>query len=216
MKLRWNLLLLVGLALSATTTSVLARGLHGFGNSVPSADDIILGDPKHNGSGCRSEDGVIAELSPDAKELSILFSDYVTEAGGFAKRMDRKNCNVIIPVTVPQGYSVSIFQVDYRGFNSLPRGAMSMFSAEYFFAGARGPRMRERFRGPVEDDFYINNELVARSLVWTPCGDDVNLRINTSMYTRTNRHNDEALSMVDSIDVSAGMVYHLKWKRCRL
>lgn len=53
--------------------------------------------------------------------------------------MERKTCNIAVPVHVPQGYSVSIFQIDYRGFNSLPYGAYSRFNVEYFFAGTQGP-----------------------------------------------------------------------------
>lgn len=179
------------------------------------ADDLWLGEPSYGGSGCPDGTASIS-LSPDQQSLSILFDEYFVEAGGHTKRrMRRKSCNVSIPVHVPQGYSISLFQVDYRGFNAIPRGGMSRFNVEYFFAGRRGPRMTRTFRGPVDDDYLISNDLIARALVWSKCGADVNLRVNSSMMVRTNRRKAEALSTVDSTDIAAGIIYKIQWKRCR-
>jgi len=179
------------------------------------ADDIQLGHPGYGGNGCPSGSASVT-LSPDNKALSIIFDEFIVEAGGFSgKRIARKSCNIAIPVHVPQGFSVSIVDVDYRGYNSLPRGAMSRFSAEYFFAGRRGPKYRKTFRGSLDDDFTLSNQLGLVANTWSACGQDVNLRVNTSMMVRTNRGRTEALSTVDSADFNAGLVYHLQWRRCR-
>ena len=83
-------------------------------------DDVRLGSPAYGGSGCPRGSAAVA-LSPDAKSLSILFDNFIVEAGGDSgRRTARKTCNVAIPVHVPQGYSVSILKIDYRGFNSIP------------------------------------------------------------------------------------------------
>lgn len=178
------------------------------------ASDIQLGQPAYGGSGC-PVGSASASLSPDNKALSILFDEYMVEAGGFSgKRLDRKSCNIAIPVHVPQGYSVSIIDIDYRGYNALPRGAQSRFSVEYFFAGQRGPRFTKTFRGPLDEDFLLSNKLGVYANIWSKCGADVNLRVNTSMMNRVRSMNSDALSIVDSADVSAGLVYHLQWKKC--
>ncbi|MCO4794627.1 MAG: DUF4360 domain-containing protein [Bacteriovoracaceae bacterium] len=181
---------------------------------LQAADDISLGEPGYGGSGC-PQGSASTILSPDGKSLSILFDEFLVEAGGSTrKRVARKTCNIAIPVHVPQGFSVSIVDIDYRGFNSIPRGGMSMFSAEYFFAGQRGPRYAKRFRGALDDEFLIQNKLGLHALVWSKCGEDVNLRVNASMMVRTNRYKDEVLSMVDSADINAGIVYQIQWKKC--
>jgi hypothetical protein len=178
------------------------------------ADDIALGEPAYGGNGCPAG-SASATLSPDAKTLSILFDQYAAEAGGATgRRLDRKACNIAIPVHVPQGYSVSVFKIDYRGFNSLPHGSSSEFNVEYFFAGQRGPSYRKRFNGQLNSDYFLNNTLAATGLVWSPCGADVNLRINSSMRVQTNNYNEQALATVDSTDINAGLVYHLQWRRC--
>lgn len=177
------------------------------------ADDISLGIPGYGGSGCPSGT-VSTTLSPDGKSLSLIFDQYEVSAGGETGRSyDRKSCNVAIPVHVPNGYSIAVLAVDYRGFNHLPSGAMSQFNVEYFFAGSRGPAFRRTFRGAQEGDYLIQNELEAESFVWSPCGADVNLRTNASLRVNTVG-NREASATVDSQDVNAAIVYHVQMRRC--
>lgn len=182
--------------------------------SASAQDDIRLGVPGYGGTGCPSG-SVSTTLSPDEKSLSLIFDEYAVSAGGTTGRsFDRKSCNVAIPVHVPQGYSVAVLAVDYRGFNHLPAGASSQFNVEYFFAGSRGPAFRRNFGGPLDSDYTISNELQAESVVWSACGADVNLRTNSSMRISTVR-NAEAMATVDSEDVNAAIVYHLQWRACR-
>lgn len=178
-----------------------------------SADDIRLGQPGYGGTGCPSG-SVSATLSPDEKSLSLIFDEYSVEAGGETGRtFDRKSCNVAIPVHVPQGYSLAVLSVDYRGFNHLEGRASSQFNVEYFFAGGRGPAFRRSFYGPLDSDYLIQNTLTAESIVWSACGADVNLRTNSSMRVSTSGR-AQAMATVDSEDINAALVYHLSWKRC--
>ena len=91
-----------------------------LGGTFAYADDISLGTPGYGGNGCPDQ-SVSATLSPDSKALSLLFDAYQVNAGGSSGHsFDRKSCNVAIPVHVPQGLSVSVLAIDYRGFNHLP------------------------------------------------------------------------------------------------
>ena len=173
---------------------------------------IQLGMPGYGGTGCPANSASVS-LSPDQSSLSILFDQYVVEAGN-GRTMDRKSCNIAIPVRVPQGYSISVFQVDYRGFNSLPSGARANFNVEYFFAGSRGVRQSKTFYGPSSNLYELTDHLTAEAVVWSACGADTNLRVNTSMMVQTNRRQDQAMSTVDSADVTAGLVYHVAWRHC--
>jgi len=174
---------------------------------------ITLGLPAVAGTGCPAG-SVDAILSPDKSTLSILFSSYVAEAGGTTGlTFDRKSCNVAIPVNVPNGISVSIIGVDYRGFNQLPAGASSQFNVEYFFAGGRGPVFRQDFRGPIAQDYLIHNDLVATAVVWSACGQPVTLRTNTNIRVNTTG-GQQAMATVDTQDVQAAVIYNLQFRRC--
>lgn len=177
------------------------------------AADISLGYPGYGGTGCPSG-SVSATLSPDASSLSLLFDQYQVAVGGEThKSFDRKSCNIAIPVHVPQGMSVSVLKIDFRGFNYLPQSGSSQFNVEYFFAGTKGPSFQRKFRGPLDEDYLINNELTVQAMVWSACGADVNLRTNSSLRVRTVS-NREAMASIDSEDVSAGIIYQLQWRRC--
>ncbi len=182
--------------------------------SVPAfAADISLGEPGYGGTGCPAGT-VSVTLSPDAKSLSLLFDQYQVAVGGdTGKSFDRKSCNIAIPVRVPQGLSVSVLKIDFRGFNHLPKSATSQFNVEYFFAGTRGPAFQRRFNGPLDEDYLINNELTVQAIVWSGCGADVNLRTNSSMRVQTTGNRD-AMASIDSEDVSAGIIYQLQWRSC--
>lgn len=177
------------------------------------AADISLGEPGYGGTGCPAGT-VSVTLSPDAKSLSLLFDQYQVAVGGdTGKSFNRKSCNIAIPVHVPQGLSVSVMKIDFRGFNHLPQSATSQFNVEYFFAGTRGPAFQKIFRGPLDDDYLINNELTVQAIVWSGCGADVNLRTNSSMRVQTVA-NREAMASIDSEDINAGIIYQLQWRSC--
>ena len=182
-------------------------------SQAASAQSLQLGYPGYGGNGCPQGSASVI-LSPDNQQLSILFDSYMVQTGSGLPTVDRKSCNLSIPVTVPNGYSYSIVQVDYRGFNSLPRQARSQLNVEYFFAGSRGVRTQKSFVGPLNDQYAVTDRLGAEAVVWSPCGAETIMRVNTSMTQFGSRYGD-ALSTVDSADFSSGLVYHIQFRRCR-
>ena len=177
------------------------------------ADSIRLDTPSYGGTGCPDGSASVS-LSDDQKSLSILFDNFVAEAGGSTnKAMDRKVCNVAIPVHVPNGISVSILAIDYRGFYDVPKNGKATFGVEYFFAGVRGPSFTKNFSGPASSDYTVTNKLGVNALVWSACGADVILRTNPSIRVQTSQ-NKEATATVDSEDVNASIVYKLQFQKC--
>jgi len=195
--------MVAGLAVALSSSLALAQG------------GPTLGTPVFSGTGCPAGTAY-AVLSQDATTMSILFDQYVAEAGRAVNRtFDRKSCNISVPVRVPNGYSVSIIEVDYRGFNGLPAGATSQFDVEYFFAGAQGPRFSRQFRGPLTDNYLLTNTLLASAVVWSACSATPILRANSSLRVNSNSRGEQAMATLDSADVSSSLVYHLAWRRCR-
>lgn len=196
-------------------SSVLSALIVAGSLTAQAQNGLKVGVPAYGGTGCPAGTASVT-LSPDETALSILFDAYLAEAGGSSgKTVDRKSCNVSIPVQVPSGYSVAIFQVDYRGFNLIPAaGAYTRMDTEYFWAGSRGPRFARVYSGPTADNYTLSDGLVAQTMVWAPCGASVNLRVNSSVMAQTNRRQDQTMITVDSADLTSGLVYHLQWRRC--
>lgn len=178
------------------------------------AADIRLGNPEYGGTGCPAGSASVA-LSPDQKAISILFDQYVVEAGG-AKAFDRKNCNIAIPVHVPQGYSVAVMAIDYRGFVGLPYGARASLNVNYFLAGqGRGINTSKSFVGSTTQNYLKSDRLGIESVVWSGCGASTILRANTSMMVQSNSRREQAMATVDSADIESGLIYHIQWRQCR-
>ena len=194
---------LSGLALTAVSGVALADG-----------PGIRLGQPSYGGNGC-PQGTASAVLSPDQQSLSVLFDQFQASAGGSTgKQVDRVSCNVAIPVTVPQGFSISVFKIDYRGFASVPFGGNAQFDSEYFFAGSQGPHYSRQFGGGSQGDFTLTDTVAAQAVVWSACGADVNLRSNANLMVQTNQQYDDTMASIDSQDVDAKIVYSIQWRRC--
>ncbi|MCG9892214.1 MAG: DUF4360 domain-containing protein [Thermosynechococcaceae cyanobacterium MS004] len=162
----------------------------------------ILG-ANYGGSGC-PENSASVSVSPDGQELSILFDKFA--ALGNNPRESRKSCNLSIPIKVPQGFQISLYDADYRGY--VAPATTANLRSEYFFAGNRGPVFSRTFRG--ETDYNVRDSLVTVADVWSSCSDSVNMRINASMSAR-----GAGMATVDSFDLAhRGLVYHIKYRRC--
>lgn len=189
-----------------------------FSLSANAADDIKLGEPSYGGTGC-PQGTVGITLSPDSKVLSMIFDAYVAEAGkSIGKTLQRQTCNLSVPIHVPQGMSVSILKVDYRGYVYAPKGTSAQFSVEYFlksFNGqTTGPKSEKTFSN-YDNEYMISNQLGLQAVVWSACGEDVNLRVNSSMTAKTNAKKDDVLATVDSVDIAGGIIYQLQWQKCK-
>eukprot|EP00122_Pirum_gemmata_P004900 Pgem_evm1s4465 len=162
-------------------------------------DEMII-----SGSGCKK--GTVTTVpSPDGRALSILFDDYSAGTDGKKKKRVRKSCNIAVPVKVPNGVSIGIFKTDYRGNAYVPKvnGNEAKFSTEYFFAGSRGTQKTKTFKPGFDDDFFESDTIVGAAVVWSPCGADVNFRINTNIEAKKTKVKDEEVEIVvDTIDTN--------------
>lgn len=167
------------------------------------------------GNGCPAGSAEII-LSADKKTASVIFDDYIVEAGGQGQRtFNRKKCDIAFGLKVPNGLSVTLFDADYRGFTDLPRNARATFTRSYFFAGTRGPRLKKTWKGQHSDDFFVKDRMGVMAQVYSKCGADVILRSKTAATVRTRR-GQEAMFAVDSADLSSKTIfqYSFRWKKC--
>jgi hypothetical protein len=160
------------------------------------------------GPGCPAGSAA-ATITADG-HLSIRFTRFQVSAGG-ARSFDRKACSLSIPISVPAGMAVAIVGVQYRGTNNLPAGARSTISAEIFFAGGRGPVVSRSFSGPLNRSFSYST--AAAGTVWSDCGADLNLRVNSSLRVTTSGGR-AARASIRSQDVGAALLYELRYRRC--
>lgn len=188
--------------------------------------NIKLKQPTIGGNGC-SAGTVGAALTEDKKTLSVVFDNYVAEAGASAGvKRDVKNCSVAIPVEVPAGMQFMLVKLDYRGFNSIPANARTRYITMYSMVDPDkgkqiGKRIRRKFDffGPLEEEYIISSD-ISNQIVWSKCGKTVNFKIDTRIAAATNKNNEDVMATIDSLDASAGgasnnVEYHLLWQECK-
>lgn len=183
--------------------------------SQTSQAQISLGQPAYGGTGCPAG-SASATLTDDGSVLSVLFDSFVVEAGGSTgRRLDRKICNLRIPVNVASGYQVALLAFDYRGFIALPWGSSAVLDTTYAYIGQPKPvRFSKSFRGGAQQNYSVVDELISTTVTWSPCGRQVMLESSAAMRVNANSSNQQTLATVDSLDVTAGLLYKVQWRRC--
>ena len=122
--------------------------------------------------------------------------------------IDRKNCQILVNLDFPQGWTYTIARMDYRGFYSLSAGATGTQQATYYFQGsAQQASLRTNFVGPTQGNYVFSDTLGLNALVWAPCGARVGVNINTSLLAQVSSPSAFAYLTTDSADgsVQAGI-----------
>jgi hypothetical protein len=167
------------------------------------------------GSGCPA--GSVAEnLAPDFKALTLLFDSYIAEIGpGVPLRESRKNCQVLVDLLFPNGWSFSVIDVDYRGYVSAERGVTATQASAYYFQGQSATgRLETNMRGPVDRDYQIRDTLGLSAQIWSPCGARGALNINSQIRLTSTSRSAQGMITLDSIDTKLTHIYGLRWRRC--
>ncbi len=146
------------------------------------ADDIRLGEPAYGGSGCPAGSAAIV-IAPDGNFVGMLFDEFSAEVYEFdARRLQRKSCNVAIPVSVPPGFSVKPNAMEFTGVYDVTMNNYVRFNVESFFAGTMGPTFVHQIQSDDEHgQFALRNDSMPDAVAWSPCGQDVILRLNISV-----------------------------------
>ena len=72
--------------------------------------------------------------TPDGSTLTILFDEFSLSSGGnTGKSTEQKECNLQIPLHLPEGFSLGVYRVDYRGFARLAPKQSSELTVDYSF-----------------------------------------------------------------------------------
>lgn len=184
---------------------------------TPDPDKVYIKRITYAGPGC-PHGSVVHNISVDAKAFTLLFDSFFAEIGPDLPSGHAKNsCVLKIDLRFPQGWSYTIFDVDYRGYASLDEGVRATHSSKYFYQSNPGDYVRfsRSAVGPFDDDYLISDSIGLSELVWSPCGRYRALNIETKIALN-NSSNSEGYGTItiDSIDGELSHIYGIKWMRC--
>lgn len=185
----------------------------------PPTDKIVIDVITVNGTGCTPGTAAVA-VSPDNTAFTVSYSAYTAQVGVGAAATDfRKNCNLNLLVHVPQGFAYAVASANYRGFASLAAGATATQRANYFFQGqsTSGLIVHNLPNGPFLDDWQTTDTTDIASLVFSPCGAQRNLNINTELRVAAGTSDPKKTTSfvtMDSTDGAITTTYVFSWKHC--
>lgn len=198
--------------------------------SEPAPPLVQLSEAKYLGSGC-PPGSVGSVLSPDQNEVSLLFDQFLVEAGQ-EKPRDSRGCRIQMELKISNGnYRLRVDDVDFRGAVIIPRGASASLSARHAILatgiGMRNPhnasstRNQFNFLGPLEDSFLKVLEPIDKGHPrlrshFTRCDDAFYVLIDATLAITTNRQREDALLTLDTVDASLepNIVMGLDWSTC--
>jgi len=137
-----------------------------------------------NGSGCpQNSINTRVEFNEETNILQVETGSFRNEMSQ-NKKLDRKQCGLTIPVTLPPKKQLVISQIDLRGKVDLQAKSQTQISFEAFLAGAsnsqktRTLKPQQNLKGRVQ----VRRTEVLKSA----CGGSDNIRLSTSILTSTN------------------------------
>lgn len=148
--------------------------------------------------------------------MTLIFDSYVASVGpGVAITESRKNCQLNVGIFYPPGFQFSLFQADYRGYAGLDAGVNGTQKSTYYFSGQTQQVSTESdFVGPMDQDYLFTDKAYSTSVVWSPCGAEGLLNINSQVRVNTNSKTASGQLTTDSIDTKFTQILYLNWQTC--
>ncbi len=200
---------------------LILSSIQAFSQTTPEGVQII--DSVISGDGCLAGQ-VRGQLSPDKKELSFLFDNFITESGTpVAPRIDRKHCVIRMKIAIPENWSMSLASVDYRGFANVEEGGVAEHNAKYNLNKdkAEATFSNMTIQGPFSDIYFHRYSLPPEQQSWSVCrARQVQLMIKISLSSLSAKQVGSkrpiTLLTLDSLDTSTRQSFGVNWKPCEI
>ena len=157
-------------------------------DSESHSDEIRVGVPAYGGTGCPAGSVGVTLSSTGDTEITLPFDQYTTSVDG--RTLDRRACNIAIPVSVSAGYQVALGVVEISGdAQILDQNAYAQINSEVFFAGSRGEYLQQKLENH-SGAFTLGGTLAEESLQWSACGAQVIARVNSNIVQMRGLNRD--------------------------
>lgn len=205
----------LGLAAALPTVEVEPVVAREYLAAGPSGHEVQITGIAFAGSGCPAN-SVSGQLSSDLTTITLLYTSFVAESGtGVSAANQRKNCQLNVKLKYPSGWQFSVFKADYRGYANIARGDTGTCRATYYFSGdSKQITSTLTIKGPFDDNYLKSDSFGVESTVWSPCGLEGLLNINSEVRVSPLSSTNKNLLTVDSTDLSFKQIHHLQWQKC--
>ncbi|MEU4623423.1 DUF4360 domain-containing protein [Actinoplanes sp. NPDC023801] len=132
------------------------------------------------GSGCPAGSGG-AKALPGKGSFTVAFPDFTASSGGDALER-RKNCQLLLDVRVPRGYTYAVSRVTVHGSGKLgPAGRADLTTQLYFQGHSETDGLRHEINGPLNGKWQRDDRISPKARQFRPCGENRYLAVNVSL-----------------------------------
>ena len=164
------------------------------------------------GSGCSAKNVSMA-MTQNQTLMTLSLDGFAVEAGrSMGRRLDRKACQISMPISVPEGYQVSVTAVNYTGYTSVPSGGMARVEIETFLGDDRGLQTEKVFSSPY--DAAYRSSVSPAGLRWSVCGENFDMKVKAAMLVQSNNRMDSVSTVMNGMDPNAKINFNLQWRKC--
>ncbi len=125
-----------------------------------------------NGSGCPMASGVV-DISERRNRLAVRYSGFMAEYGPELTAGERrKNCQMMLDVEAPEGYTYALDSVNLEGEADLPAGVTATVQTWTYFQGMTNDMiLADEITGPSRADWALTQKVPTADLSFRPCDD---------------------------------------------
>ena len=174
---------------------------------------VELLTPRFWGAGCQKGSADVS-ISANAKRIDLTFQKFVAQADSKMGDGTKKECNAMIRIKVPHGFSVAVQRVKYKGASDLPYGTNAHLAGAHFFNGADLATFSKRYHGRSLGRFSVETVIPNSDLNWTPCGEEAVLASRTTLALSAKKSLAKAIFQIHGENVRSGISYNLLWRSC--
>jgi hypothetical protein len=151
--------------------------------------------------------------------FSLTFFENLAETRpGLKPNEGRKNCQITVNLSIPEGWRFAVAGFDYRGYIKLDEGIEALHSTKYYVQGdERETVVSNSKKGPEDNAFFYQQQVKIADKVWSFCGKERAMNINMAMRVwNTNSDKFPNASGVIGTDSTEGSFqkWKLSWSRC--
>jgi len=183
--------------------------------ATPNPSQVVLNSYAYGGTGC-PQGSVGAFLSADRTTFTLIFDSYVASIGPGVSIVDtRKNCQLNLDLEYPSGFQYSVLSTIFRGYVGIDKGVSASQSAVYYFSGETSQTTTSTyFKGPLSQDYEVEDDVSLTSVVWSPCGAPVALNIDSAVLLTSGVSSASGQITDDSIDGKITFIAGVQWQTC--
>jgi hypothetical protein len=180
----------------------------------PDPSGTYFAEVTANGTGC-PQGTWNTRISRDGLVFTTTFSAYearVNPGDSIAVR----DCQLDIRLHTPSGQSYSVQSFAYTGYAHLEQGVTARQLATYYFQGqpVQTPSGRTELVGPHDADFLFKDDVPITDAVWSPCGLERDLMINTRILLQNGSPQRSGYMNLSAVDGSSALVVKLASRPC--